>query len=445
MGKNTILLYADENNKISLIKTSKTAPGLKEKKIAAKSEENENTLVDIISHYPVSKKYVEFCDTLIKLNSKTVKNIIIVKHENKFSVLYGEFSYVLKHLITYEPENPKVFEFFEKYFNCKLETTTSKLQYSYRVADLYNNFAWGLPPSVLEVLVAAILCEEDGVPFYNRFTIKKHNGKDREIFAPDERIKAALRKVNHILQIAYDSRNEDFQVAYKAGKSILDNARPHKDNQYVMKLDISNFFPSCKREMVLKYINFLFKGAEADDELMNRFLDIITIDGGLFIGSPVSGTLANVIISKAVLYISNICKKWDVAFTVYADDMTFSSYKYLHKDFVENLFETAFKEFELDDSLKINTEKTHGGSKTNRHITGVSFNQESQTVCRRARYRELRVILNRLSKGEAIDHSIQTVRGRIAFMTMVDESEKVINLLTKYKDVVEKHHLYTFK
>ena len=44
----------------------------------------------------------------------------------------------------------------------------------------------------------------------------------------------------------------------------------------------------------------------------------------VFIGSPVSGTLANVAISNAVQYMNNICKKHGMKLSVYADDISFS-------------------------------------------------------------------------------------------------------------------------
>lgn len=441
--KQKVFLHADENSVITILKTG-GRPITREKIDHVKTPENDDVLEKCLESFPVTNSYVEFCNALIRLNAKTEKNIVLVFYKERITVLFSEYSYVMKHLVTFQPENKKMYDFLKKHFNPNLSTSVSKISYAFRVSTVHSNFAWDLPPSIFEVFLAAIECETEGTPFYNKFQIKKHNGKMRTIYAPDERIKSALRKVNKILQIAYDDRNSDFQVAYKAGKSIKDNASPHRNNKYIMKVDISDFFPSCKKDMVKKYIEFLFKGKNTHPDLIERFLNIITVDDGLFIGSPVSGTLANVIISGAVNHIHNICNKYDITFTVYADDMCFSSVKYLSKEFVESIFKLAFEEYNLD-TLKINPEKTHGGTGTNRHITGISFNQTSQTVCRRSKYRELRAVLHSLSQGKEVPQPLQSIRGKIAFMMMVDESEKIFNLLVKYREVVEANHLYKFK
>ena len=96
-------------------------------------------------------------------------------------------------------------------------------------------------------------------------------------YAPNDEIKVPLQHLNHLLQSVYDKRNIDFQVAYKKGKSVYDNAKIHEGNKYVFNIDLKDFYPSCKRDLVRKYISFLFNGALNKSELIETFLDIILI------------------------------------------------------------------------------------------------------------------------------------------------------------------------
>ena len=64
--------------------------------------------------------------------------------------------------------------------------------------------------------------------------------KMRKITAPHEDIKGALKEVNKILQYVFDRTNDTFQVAYKKGKNIVNNAEPHTEFNYMFKVDVSS-------------------------------------------------------------------------------------------------------------------------------------------------------------------------------------------------------------
>ena len=400
---------------------------------------------------PATDDYVEFCEKIKTLQTTEKygrKRILFLLRENKIYLFKTELTPYFIPVISYRSEHNEVIEFLKNHFQITLPLSEGgpdvKIFYSERESSVYNNFIWDIPSCFLETLLAAIHCDIAKEPYYKMFRIPKANGTLRTIYAPNEKIKSALRKVNAMLQSIYDSRNESFQVAYKKGKSIVDNALPHKNNKYCVKIDIKDFFPSCKKEMVRKYLEFAFRDMY-HDEIFDKFLDIITIEGGLFIGSPVSGTLANAIISKAVGYVKHCCDECGIEFTVYADDMSFSSGSFIAKDFPEKIFKMAFETYSLDDSLKINSEKTHGMIGFKRHITGVSFDGENTPVVRREKYREMRTILDHLSKTGETTIPFNVIRGRFEFIANIDRSEKIVRLVEKYKDTIEKFHLLNIK
>lgn len=279
---------------------------------------------------------------------------------------------------------------------------------------------------------------------FNKFKIKSKNGKVREIIAPHEEIKEPLKRLNTILQKIFDQTNIDFQVAYKKGKNIKDNAAIHTTNKFIFNIDLKDFYPSCKRELVHKYIKLFFKNSANSEIVENEFLDIILDNDALFIGSPISGTLANAIISKPVRYLKNITKNFDMEFSVYADDMTFSSQRFISEKFVENMFNLAFVRYNLDIYFKLNTKKSHGMSNHRRRITGVSVNDSDETTVSRKFYRILRLKLHKLLIGDATIN-LQKLRGQIAFATMVDESKKIAKLLVKYEALVRQYNLVSME
>jgi RNA-directed DNA polymerase len=300
---------------------------------------------------------------------------------------------------------------------------------------------------IVDLFLAYADVVSSGKEAYHCFTIKNpKTGKKRDIVAPCDEIKVPLQNLNVSLQNAFDKTNIDFQVAYKKGKSIVDNAKAHVGNKYMFKLDLHHFFPSCKRPLVEKKINFLFSGGDKA-AAQKRFLDIILKDDALFIGSPISGTIANSIISKPVAFMKSMCAACSpqIAFTVYADDMTMSSEKFISDEFAMSVFRTAFMKYGMDEFFALNKDKSIGLSNEHRRVTGVSINGDDKMTCRRAMYERIRQELHELSCGRKAQHGIGQLRGQIAFALMVDESGKMRRLMAKYGKVALANQLISKK
>ena len=116
-----------------------------------------------------------------------------------------------------------------------------------------------------------------------------------------------------------------------------------------------------------------------------------------------------------------------MGFSVYADDMTFSSDKFIEKDFILNIFATAFENYNLADYFKINEKKCEGASKQKRSVTGAKINGDNQVTMSRKYYRLLRTNLHKIRIGEDVD--VETLRGKIAYATMIDDSGKIYSII----------------
>jgi hypothetical protein len=191
--------------------------------------------------------------------------------------------------------------------------------------------------------------------------------------------------------------------------------------------------------------NERFMFLKTEEKLLDEFLDIILVNDALVIGAPISGIIANTIISTPVAAMKKCCDKCGVAFTVYADDMTFSSETFLRKEFVQDIFNTSMSQYKLDEYFKINPEKIVGISNHRRRVTGVSINSKDELCVKRRMYRDIRSILERMSHKKPVTYSNKEISGKLAFVIMIENSEKVNALLEKYKDILISEKLMSEK
>ena len=373
--------------------------------------------------------------------SKTEKFYYLFLTDGYLMVAVQEMMFDMEIKAFYKIENDGIEQAIKKYFG--LENNSGRVI----IGNHQNHFNFITAAPILETLFVNADLEFRGEKVFNKFKIKKHSQKGqktklRDITAPHEEIKKPLKDLNKILQFVYDKRNEDFQVAYKKGKNIINNAQRHTEKQFMYKVDLSDFFPSCTREFVEKYVKMFFKNSPNKDVIQKDFLDIILDDktDALFIGNPISGTLANAIISKPVQYIKNITNLYNMEFSVYADDMAFSSDRFISKDFVTAIFNLAFNRYGMIDNFELNADKSHGMSGSRRKITGVAINDSNKMTIPRDFYRTLRVKIHKLSLGEAT-FNMKKLQGQLAHATMVDHSGKILNLIKKFEPTLKQYNL----
>lgn len=89
-----------------------------------------------------------------------------------------------------------------------------------------------------------------------------------------------------------------------------------------MTMDISSFYPSCVRE----YVYRLFRERlECSPDVAQCLTDICTYQGGIPTGSPASQAVAYFAYAKMFEEIEDLARTYGCTFTLYVDDMTFSS------------------------------------------------------------------------------------------------------------------------
>jgi len=399
-------------------------------------EKQEDTYMDLSKDLPVTEDYKILLDIFKKDTTYSIPGMYIVsERDSKFYIFKSPlFSEKLDFLAVYKPENDHMKEFCEKLF--RIDKDNASLIES----NIQNNYSFIVDYRVLSLLFVKAWTESQNEQLFRKFKLKSKNGKVRDIIAPNDAIKASLQKLNDLFQKVYSKRNISFQVAYKKGKNIKSGAQCHIHDKYVYNLDLHNFYPSCKKEITRKYTDFLFSYTFNRKFIEEEFFNIIFIDDGLFIGSPVSGVLANTVISQAVCFMNNICKKYDIHLSVYADDICLSANKFISKKFATKIFNLSFSKYNLDKYFKLNNKKSIGLSGCNRKVTGVSINENDKITVPGRYYLDLRSQICHLAKGDS-STNINKLRGKISYALMIDETGKMKRYLAKFIDTVKEYKL----
>src|SRR5690554_1386279 len=217
---------------------------------------------------------------------------------------------------------------------------------------------------------------------YQTFTIKKKSGADRTIHAPVKGLKSILRSLNFVLQCVYEPH--EAATGFVLEKSIVDNAKKHVGHHYVLNMDLKDFFHSFDRNRVkmgFMYEPFNLRG---DKEPLAFLLACLCthpfeINGETKIvlpqGSPTSPTLTNILCRKLDIRLSGLAKRFNLTYSRYADDITFSSHHDVYKN---NEFQKELKRIiEDDQKLSFNDKKTRlQKNGYSQEVTGLIVNEK---------------------------------------------------------------------
>src|SRR5699024_759365 len=94
-------------------------------------------------------------------------------------------------------------------------------------------------------------------------------------------------------QLLHQNKLSDVAHAYLPNKSIMTNARHHK-NSDIIQFDFSGFYDSCKFEYIYDVLRNLDDNLNDKTEHLVRRLLIDPETGGLTQGAPSSGALAGI-------------------------------------------------------------------------------------------------------------------------------------------------------
>ena len=237
---------------------------------------------------------------------------------------------------------------------------------------------------------------------YRNFNIPKKSGGVRTISAPVKGLKSILTYLNVVLQAMYQPT--DAAMGFVPGRSIADNASIHIGRNYVFNTDLKDFFPSIRQPRIWKMLQL--KPYSLNKELASVIAGLCCMqdsngDGVLPQGSPCSPILTNIVCRNLDRRLSGLAKRFNLKYTRYADDITFSSdYNVFQED---SDFMTEFKRIVADQNFTINEKKTRlQKSGQRQEVTGLVVNEKVNIA--KEYYRDIRSLLyiwNRYGEEQA--------------------------------------------
>ena len=155
---------------------------------------------------------------------------------------------------------------------------------------------------------------------YHEFSRLKANGKDRRYYAvPEEELKKIQKRICKLLSRI---QTPDWVMMGKKHCSYINNAKKHKDKAFIKTMDISQFYDSTNRSKIYKMFVEVFSMSHDIAWIMTS---LVVYDNKLPTGSPSSQLIAYWTFSNMFKNIRSIAEQYGCDFTLYVDDMTFSS------------------------------------------------------------------------------------------------------------------------
>ncbi|HGS4525605.1 retron St85 family RNA-directed DNA polymerase [Vibrio cholerae] len=237
---------------------------------------------------------------------------------------------------------------------------------------------------------------------------KKTPGQYREISSPTSELKALQR---WILRNILDKLSPSpYAKGFIKKKCLFDNAKPHEGKQYVLNLDLKDFFSSVSSKNVCT----LFKSLGYPPLLSYQMTNICTLNGCLPQGAPTSPALSNLVTIRMDYRIGKYCEKYALTYTRYADDMTISGNKLSIVKKARIMINKIIRE----ESFYIHPKKNKlSGPSVRREVTGLVVN-ESLGIGRE-KYNFYRTKMFKLHKEQHPNFE-SVSSGIIAFVRSVD-------------------------
>jgi len=196
--------------------------------------------------------------------------------------------------------------------DASLKQSFSTLQTYQEVADILevpspflNNLLWGLGPARQ----------------YRTWAIKKRRGGHRRIDAPRKNLCILQRKLAYILNLV--ARIGAPAHGCVLGRSIVTNAKVHRNKRVLLSIDLRDFFPSINFGRVRGLFNS--RPYKLGQDSSTALAQLCCYQNRLPQGAPTSPVVSNMICARLDAELVRFAKQYRCMYTRYVDDITFSS------------------------------------------------------------------------------------------------------------------------
>lgn len=210
---------------------------------------------------------------------------------------------------------------------------------------------------------------------YTEFEIPKKNGEKRKILAPTIFMRSIQEKIKYELEKHYVPPGCVHGFIKK--RSIITNADIHTRKNWVLNIDIKDFFLMINPKRV--YGLFRSKPFEFNEKIASIIANILTYKNSITQGSVTSPIISNMVCFRMDREFIRFCRSNNIAYSRYADDITFSSNdrKKLKKIYNVklNILSEAITDIIVKNGFEVNTKKVRCNFYFNhQEVTGIKTN-----------------------------------------------------------------------
>jgi RNA-directed DNA polymerase len=268
---------------------------------------------------------------------------------------------------------------------------------------------------------------------------KRSGGAPRIISQPTPQLKVLqvwlVRRIFKFLPIHAAA------TAYMKHCSIGRHAALHSRNNFLLKVDFQDFFPSITGGDVVRLlqenasrVNDFVKNQ--DDQAFIRA--VVCRRNELPIGAPSSPIISNAVMYDFDLKWANWCQEREVTYSRYADDLCFSTKR---PNLLNMLLDLLHKDLagRASPKLRINERKTVTTSrKRKRLVTGIVLTPQSGLSIGRQNKRKIRALVHQFATRTQDPQTTSYLAGYLSFAASVEPSF-IQSLLKKYgPETIEK-------
>lgn len=225
--------------------------------------------------------------------------------------------------------------------------------------------------------------------FYRKVDIPKKSGGVRTLHVPQEKLKYIQRVI--LKEFLAEYAISPCATAYHYGAKLADNAAVHSGKEYLLKMDILDFFASINFGRVYKMFYSRYP-----EKYAKLFAELCCYGDCLVQGAPTSPAISNIIMRDFDTVLEQWCRERKIAYTRYCDDITLSADEPLGQAYC------YVKKLLAKNGFFLNKRKTHFVKNTYRQsVCGIVVNEKPQVS--KAYRRKLRQELHYLYKFGARD------------------------------------------
>ena len=288
------------------------------------------------------------------------------------------------------------------------------------VADFLN-----MPHSKLTYILFA----RGANSYYSEFDLPKKPGGIRRICAPSGDLKVVQQKLADALwnyqKTIYAEKGikPNISHAFEEKKSIITNAKIHRNKRLVINVDLNDFFGSIHIGRVCGYFekNRHFNLAHGAAVTIAQ---LVCYQGKLPQGAPTSPIITNLICQVMDMHVLSLAKRYKLDYTRYADDLTFSTNDKTFLDKWEAFYAELGRKVQKA-GFSINEKKTRVAYRDSKQVvTGLVVNKKISID--HADYKKVRAMAHSLyTQGryevDGKEGTVKQLEGRFSFIDHIDK------------------------